>query len=140
LELRCNLDDCSGEALGFAQEELLRLGALDVFTCPIGMKKGRPGVLLTVLCREEQREAMLACLFRHTTTLGVRETLCPRCTLRRSQRTAQTPWGAVTVKRSEGWGVVREKAEYEDLARIAREQGLSLNEVRAALTEVNDEE
>ena len=130
LELRCNLDDCDGETLGFACEELLRLGALDVYTSPIGMKKGRPGVLLTCLCREAQRERMLACLFRHTATLGVREYRCPRYTLRRSLYRAETPWGPVTVKRAEGWGVCREKVEYEDLAAIARAQDLSLREVR----------
>ncbi|MCL1951620.1 MAG: nickel pincer cofactor biosynthesis protein LarC, partial [Oscillospiraceae bacterium] len=73
LELRCNLDDMTGEAISFAQERLLEGGALEVFTTAVGMKKGRPGVLLTCLCRAAQREDMLRLLFRHTTTLGVRE-------------------------------------------------------------------
>lgn len=128
-ELRCNLDDMTPEAIAFAQEELLRAGALDVFTTPIGMKKGRPAVLLTCLCRSEDRESLLKLLFRHTTTLGVRETLCRRYTLERSQRTAETPYGPVGIKHACGWGTAREKAEYEDLARIAREHGLTLGEV-----------
>ena len=133
LELQCNLDDMTGEELGFAMERLFDAGALDVWTTAIGMKKNRPGVMLSVLCRRAQHDALLRCLFRHTTTLGVREMLCPRYPLERSFRKAETPWGEVTVKRSEGWGIEREKPEFEDLARIAREQDLSLWEVRESL-------
>ena len=128
LELCCNLDDMSGEAVGFAMETLLGAGALDVYTTPIGMKKSRPGIMLTCMCRAEQRDEMLRLLFRHTTTLGVREYSCARYTLHRSLRTVETAFGPVRVKTAEGWGVKREKAEYEDLARIAREQGISLRE------------
>ncbi len=133
LELRCNLDDMSGEEIGFAMERLFDAGALDVWTTAIGMKKNRPGVLLSVLCRREQHDALLRCLFRHTTTLGVRELLCPRYPLERSFRRAETPWGAVTVKRAEGWGVSREKPEYEDLARIAKENDIALRDVKAEI-------
>ncbi len=135
LELVCNLDDMTPEALGFVQEELMAQGALDVYTTGIGMKKSRPGIMLTCMCREEQREQMLRCLFRHTTTLGVREYLCRRYTLQRSERQADTPCGPVRVKRAQGWGVCREKAEYEDLSRIARDQGISLKEAEALLRE-----
>ncbi len=131
LELRCNLDDMSPEALGFAQEQLWQAGALDVYTAALGMKKNRPGVLLVTLCRLADRETMLRLLFRHTTTLGVREVRCERSTLTRRMETLDTEYGPVRVKVSEGWGVVRRKAEYEDLARIARERGLSIGEVRA---------
>ena len=134
LELRCNLDDCSGEEIGFAMEQLFEAGALDVFTSPIGMKKNRPGIMLTVLCKQDKREELLRCLFRHTTTLGVRETRCRRECLHRSFRTAETEAGSVRVKIAEGFGVRREKPEYEDLARIARERGISLRQA-AALTE-----
>ena len=129
LELRCNLDDMTGEELGFAQEQLMEAGALDVFTTAIGMKKGRPGILLTLLCREADREKMVQCLFRHTTTLGIRETLCQRHTLTRRTEQVQTPWGPVRRKVSTGEGVHREKYEYEDLARLAKEHGVSLREV-----------
>ncbi len=135
LELKCNLDDSSGEELGFAMEQLFAAGALDVFTTPIGMKKDRPAVMVTVLCKPEKREELIRCLFRHTTTLGVRENVCLRSTLRRGFYTVQTEAGPVRFKTAEGFGVSREKAEFEDLARIAREQGISLREA-AALAEL----
>lgn len=134
-ELRCNLDDMTGEDIGFAMEALLAGGALDVFTTPIGMKKSRPGVLLTVLCRPSEQEKMAKLLFRHTTTLGVRVGLCSRFTLRRSEEVTQTPYGPVRRKISRGYGVCREKPEYEDLAAIARAQGKSLTQVREMLKE-----
>ena len=135
LELRCNLDDMTPEALGFAQERLWEAGALDVYTAAVGMKKNRPGTLLVTLCRLADRETVLKALFRHTTTLGVRELRCRRSTLRRRMETGDTPFGSVRVKVSEGWGVLRRKAEYEDLAGIARERGCSLEEIRELMKE-----
>ena len=132
LELCCNLDDMTPEALSFAQQLLLDAGALDVFTLPIGMKKGRQGQLLTCLCRPSQREAMLRLLFLHTSTLGVRESLCRRAVLRREEQTVETDYGPVRIKSVSGWGVSRHKAEYEDLAAIARARDLPLEQVRAA--------
>lgn len=129
LELRCNMDDMTPEAVGFAMGELLQAGALDVFTVPVGMKKSRPGVLLTVLCRQAQKENLLRLIFRYTTTLGIREFPCERYTLNRRVETVETPYGSVRKKVSSGYGVHREKYEYEDLARIARERGCSLSEV-----------
>ena len=133
-ELRCNLDDMTPEAIGFAEEALLGAGALDVFTVPVQMKKSRPGHLLTVLCREEEKEEMIRLLFRHTATLGVRETLCRRYTLSRRTETAETEFGPVRVKIAEGYGTEKAKIEYEDLARAARENGLSLSEAEARIS------
>ena len=133
VELSCNLDDMTGEELGFAMEQLLSAGALDVYTQPMGMKKNRPAVLLTVLCRAEQREQLVQALFANTTTLGIREAQMRRYTLHRRTRTEQTPWGPVTKKISTGYGVTREKIEYEDLARIARENNVSLLEIKNRL-------
>ena len=129
VELRCNVDDMTGEAVGFALEQLMTGGALDAFTVPIGMKKSRPGVLITVLCREELKEAMVHLLMKHTTTLGVREFPCQRYTLSRTMETVNTLYGVVRKKVSLGYGVRREKFEYDDLAKIAREQALSIAEV-----------
>lgn len=129
LELRCNVDDMTGEAIGFALEEFLAKGALEAFTVPVGMKKSRPGTLLCVLCREADRDAMVSLIFRHTTTLGIRETGCTRHVLNRTVREVETPYGRVRRKDSAGYGVSRSKYEFEDLARIAREQNLSLEEV-----------
>ncbi|MBQ7474172.1 MAG: nickel pincer cofactor biosynthesis protein LarC [Oscillospiraceae bacterium] len=132
-ELACNLDDMTGEEIGFALDRLFAAGALDAWTSPIGMKKSRPGVLLSCLCREEKREALLRCFFRHTTTLGVRERRCLRTSLGRMTETAHTPYGEVRVKVSQGWGVERRKAEFDDLAALARENGLSLREIKDSI-------
>jgi uncharacterized protein (TIGR00299 family) protein len=128
-ELRCNLDDMTPEGIAFAMERLFEAGALDAYTVPVGMKKSRPGVLLVALCRDADKAALVSALFRHTTTLGVRELPCRRDTLRRAELVRATSFGPIRVKRSEGFGVVREKYEYEDLAKIARERDLSLEEV-----------
>lgn len=135
LELACNLDDMTPEAVGFAMEQLFAAGALDVYTTPIGMKKNRPGVLLTCMCREDDREAMLRTIFRHTSTLGIRVSVCDRYTLSRRQYAVQTPDGEIRVKESYGWGVLRRKAEFEDLARIARQTGKSIAEVLDTISE-----
>lgn len=131
-ELSCNVDDMTAEELGFAMDRLFDAGALEVFTAPVGMKKSRPGTLLCVLCEEQTRQAVVKAIFQHTTTLGVRETVCGRYTLRRSTATVHTPWGEVRRKDSTGYGVSRSKLEYDDLAKIAREQGMSLRQVREA--------
>ncbi|MBO7373240.1 MAG: nickel pincer cofactor biosynthesis protein LarC [Oscillospiraceae bacterium] len=133
IELSCNLDDMTGEELAFAQERLFQQGALDVFFTSIGMKKSRPGVMLTCICRAEQREVLLRCLFQHTSSLGIRETACRRYVLNREIRTEYTAYGPVRVKHAEGYGVSREKAEYEDLKRVAEEQSLTLGEARRLL-------
>ena len=128
LELSCNLDDMTPEAVGFAMEELLEAGALDVYTIPVTMKKNRPGFILNCLCRESMREKILSLMFLHTTTLGIREYLCNRYTLQRRVRTVSTDLGEVRCKTADGWGVSRRKYEYEDLAAIARKRGISLAE------------
>ena len=131
VELSCNLDDMTGEDMGFATEQLLSAGAVDVFTTPIYMKKNRPAWMLTVLCREEQREEMVQLLFRHTTTLGIRQTLHRRFLQRRAFVRAETPWGPVGVKCS-GTGC---KPEYEDLKAIAQRENLPIAQVRQAALE-----
>ena len=133
VELCCNLDDTSGEDIAFALQAALDAGALDAWWEPIGMKKSRPAVRVAVLCRPADRDAMLSVLFRHTQTIGIRETLCQRYVLRRESGKVESPWGEVCVKRSQGWGVERVKAEADDLARIARENDLSLEQVRRNL-------
>lgn len=138
VELRCNLDDMTPEAVGFAMEELFAAGALDVYTTAVGMKKNRPGILLTCMCKEKQREEMIRLLFLHTTTLGVRESVCNRYTLKRTMKTETTVYGNVRIKEVSGWGIKRQKAEYEDLARIAREQKMSIAQVRACVENMKE--
>ena len=133
LQLSCNVDDMSPEEVSFATERLFANGAREVFTIPVGMKKSRTGLLVRVLCTQEDREKMLRVLFQHTTTIGVREEIVRRYTLERKEETLQTPFGEVRRKRSKGYGVSRVKYEYEDLARIARERDISIPDVRALL-------
>ena len=133
LELACNLDDMTGEEIGFAMERLLEAGALDVYTQSITMKKSRPAVILTALIRPSDKEEMTELLFRYTTTIGVRCRSWERAVLQRETVTRQTPWGPVQVKHCSGYGCEKEKAEFEDLARIAREQNLSLRQVKDEL-------
>ena len=137
VELSCNVDDMTGEEIGFAMECLFEAGAMDVFTVPIGMKKSRPGIMLSVIGREEDKELLVRTLFLHTTTLGVRETNHPRYILRRSTKQVETSLGSATLKVSEGYGITRAKFEYEDVARIAREQGMSFRETAARLAAEN---
>lgn len=126
LEISCNLDDMTGEEIGFAMEMLFEGGALDVFTTPVGTKKNRPAVLLTVLCRPENEKTMTELLFMHTTTLGVRMCEKRRATMAREFSAVETPCGTVRCKTSHSSGASREKYEFDDLARIAREKGISL--------------
>lgn len=128
LELSCNVDDMTAEEVGFAMERLFDGGALDVYTLPIGMKKSRPGTLIRVMCAEDSRDEMVGLLFRHTTTLGVRESVLRRHVLDRKTVTVETPCGPVRRKDATGYGVHRSKYEYEDLAAIAREQNISLSD------------
>ena len=137
-ELCCNLDDMTPEACGFAMDTLLEAGALDVYFTPIQMKKNRPAVLLSCLCRAEDKAKMTKLLFRHTTTLGVRERLWERQILRRSQRIVETSCGTVRVKEARGFGVCRKKAEFEDLARIAAENQISLREAAELAAQAED--
>ena len=128
IELSCNVDDMTGEAIGFAMERLFEAGANEVFTVPCGMKKSRPGILLRVLCKPEDKEKFVTLLFEHTTTIGIRETAMQRYTLDRQIYKIDTSLGPVRVKLSSGYGVTRKKIEHDDLARIAKENNISLSE------------
>ncbi len=139
VELCCNLDDMTAEALAFAEEQLLASGALEVYAVPVQMKKSRLGSLLTLICHEQDTSRMVQLMFRYTTTLGVRERRCNRYTLSRTVKTEETEFGEVRKKVSSGYGVTKEKYEYEDLAHIARKQGMSLTEVMAWLQERNNQ-
>ena len=131
--LSCNLDDMTPEDVGFAMDALLEGGALDVWTAAAGMKKNRPGWVLNVLCRPEDREKMVRLLFRHTSTIGVREETVRRYTLERRTETVSGPCGEIRKKISSGYGVTREKFEYDDLSAAAKASGKSIAEVRGEL-------
>jgi len=128
-ELACNLDDMTPEAVAFAQQLLLDEGALDAWTTPIGMKKGRTAVSLSCMCSSKAKEKMVSLIFKHTSTLGIRENTCRRYTLHREQTAVQTQYGTVRIKTASGFGVKKTKPEYDDVAKIALEQGMSIQDV-----------
>lgn len=132
-ELSCNVDDMTAEAVGFAMEQLFKDGALDVYTVPIGMKKSRPGILIHVMCKEADKEKMIRSVFRHTTTIGIRESRLGRYVLDRRIETQDTPYGPVRYKVSSGYGVERRKYEYDDLARIAAEKNIGISEAETLI-------
>ena len=129
IELSCNMDDMTGERTGFATEKLFEAGALDVYTIPVGMKKNRPGILLRVMCRECDRETIIRTIFRHTTTIGIREQKMRRYVLERNIENVDTPFGTIRRKCAYGYGVKLCKWEYEDVKKIACENALSIEEV-----------
>ena len=100
-----------------------------VYTIPVQMKKSRPGILLSVMCHEKDKELILRLIFKHTTTLGVRENISRRYTLSRSIVSVPTKYGNVRKKVSAGYGVTKEKYEFDDIAHIARENEMNLFDV-----------
>lgn len=129
VELCCNIDDMTAEAIGYAMDTLLEAGAVDVYTQPIYMKKNRPATMLTVMCNEQDEEKMAELIFKHTTTIGVRKKLYERYVLDRRTEEVNTPYGTVKKKISEGYGVKKEKYEYDDIAKIAKENDLTFAQV-----------
>lgn len=137
-ELKANMDDMTGEALGCAMERLLAAGALDVSYTPAQMKKNRPGVVLACLCRPEDADRLAAEMLRHTSTFGVRRTDCPRYALETSLETVETDWGPIPRKTGTGYGVTKSKPEYEALARAARDHGIPLSAAQAAYSRAEE--
>ncbi len=128
--LFCNIDDMTGEEIGFATEIILEAGALDVYTMQAGMKKSRPGVILSVLCRPEDKERFVELIFKHTTTLGIRESRFERYILERSIAEKETDLGRMRFKEASGYGTDKVKPEFEDMAKAAVSNNESLFEVR----------
>jgi uncharacterized protein (TIGR00299 family) protein len=136
--LETNIDDMSPEAAAHAMERLFEEGALDVTITQAIMKKGRPGILFTVLSRPQSVPVLTEVLFRETTTLGVRRYRAERAVLARSVRKVKTPLGTVRVKEAR-WGgrLLRGVPEHEDMRRAARRHNVSLAEVREAVEKAN---
>lgn len=118
VEIACNLDDMTGEAIGFAAELLRKKGALDVYAVPIQMKKNRPGVMLCCLCKPADQEKFAMLMLKHTTTIGVRCHKFERYTLEREFYTEETPNGPVRMKRSFGYGIEKVKPEFDDVSAL----------------------
>lgn len=141
-EFECNIDDMTAEEIAFAAERLMEEGAKDVTLTPVQMKKGRPATLLTVMCADEEaeKERFVRLIFKYTTTIGIRELISERYILDRSEETVNTAYGSVRCKKVSGYGAERSKLEYEDLARIAREHGLSISEARELIEDLMKQE
>jgi len=131
--LEANIDDMNPEIYSHVFERLFEMGALDVFCSSVTMKKGRPGQLLSVLCRTEQAQGMAELLFRETTTFGVRVSQRQRFCLPREMRSVETPFGTIGVKVAFLNGkLVQASPEFRDCQRAARQSGASLKEVYGA--------
>lgn len=130
-QLDTNVDDMTGEDIGFAMDRLFEAGAYEVFTTAVNMKKNRPGTLITVIVSAEKKDAVIKAFFKHTTTIGIRQKTYDRNILERNITVVRTPLGDIRKKESSGYGVSKAKLEFDDLAKIAIQKGLSLAEVRA---------
>jgi hypothetical protein len=130
LMVEANLDDMNPQIGGFFAERAFAAGALDVFFAPVQMKKNRPGVLLSVLCRPELRDGIMDLFFQETTTLGVRCHEVLRRALPREMVTVQTSYGEVRIKVSRSNGrIANFSPEYEDCRRLAAEAGVPLKTI-----------
>ncbi len=134
LILETNIDDMNPELYDHVSDLLFSLGARDVYTAPITMKKGRPGTLLSVLCEQSDEPAIVEALFTETTTLGVRSFPISKHMMQRSMRTVHTPYGPVRVKAAYlGKTPIKEKPEYDDCRRCAAEAGVPISRIYQAV-------
>jgi len=129
LLIETNVDDMNSEIYPHVIEKLLEIGAMDAYLIPIIMKKGRPGVLLSVLCSPDLKDAVLDIIYRETSTLGVRMLHVDRTKLPRKEITVQTDYGAIKGKEARWGDQIRRTPEFEDCKRIANEKGVPLQEV-----------
>ncbi len=127
--METNIDNTTGEILGYTMDQLMKAGALDAYFTPIQMKKNRPAVMLSVLCKTNDAEKLSDIIFRETSTIGIRTQEIERITLKREIRTVLTALGEVRVKLVIVRGLERIQPEYEDCAKIAEKNNLSINEV-----------
>lgn len=129
VKLETNIDDCSGETLGYTMEMLMKGGARDVFYTPVYMKKNRPAYLLTVICDAGCKEKMKEIIFSETTSIGVREIAVSRTKMDRTFETVLTRWGALTVKRVSYEGIEKCYPEYESAKALAQQNEIPLSDV-----------
>ena len=129
IKMETNIDDCSGEVLGFVMERLMKAGARDVHYVPVFMKKNRPAWVLNVICKEEDMEMLQNIIFEETTTIGIRYSIMERTILPRETRTLPTPWGEVQVKVCTLNGKEQLYPEYESVAQLSREKEIPFAEI-----------
>lgn len=132
--LETNIDDMNPELYGYVEEKLFEVGALDVFKTPIFMKKGRPGVKLSVLTNEKVEKSVLEVIFEETTSIGVRKYKVEKIMLNREFSKVKTEYGDITIKKSYYKGkLVKYKPEYEECKTIAKEKNISIVKVYKAV-------
>ena len=129
-ELEFNVDDMTPEELSFASERIFESGAVEVFTTPVFMKKGRPAYLVTVLTKSTVKKTVIETIFKYTSTIGLREKATSRYILDRTVEVEHTEFGDIRKKVSSGYGVSKVKYEYDDLAEAAKKYGCSVSEIR----------
>ena len=129
IKMETNIDDCSGEVLGFVMERLMKAGARDVHYVPVFMKKNRPAWVLNVICKEEDMETLQNIIFEETTTIGIRYTKMKRTILQREERVVQTPWGETSVKVCRLNGKEQLYPEYESVAQLSRENEVPFTQI-----------
>lgn len=134
-KLETNIDDCTGEALGYVMERLIEAGARDVHYIPVFMKKNRPAYELNVICKEEDIEKLENIIFRETTTIGIRRQRMERSVLKRKVQTITTSLGEAKVKLCYMEKAVRAYPEYESVRDLCRKHGLSFQEVYQRIAE-----
>lgn len=132
--LETNVDDCSGEILGYIQELLMRQGALDAIYRPVVMKKSRPAYQLQVICRKGDQEKLEQLIFRETTTIGIRSYPANRKILERRIEEIETPYGKMKVKICRVDGEDRVYPEYEEVKRYCMENGVPMREAYQRVT------
>jgi uncharacterized protein (TIGR00299 family) protein len=133
IEISCNLDDMTGEAIGYVFEKLLVSNVLDVFTTPITMKKSRPAVMLTTLCEKKYEDEISKLILKHTTTIGVRIKECRRQILNREIEERDTKYGKIKFKKAYNQDISKQKPEYEDIKRVADENNLAFYNITSKL-------
>ena len=139
IKMETNIDDCSGEVLGFVMERLMKAGARDVHYVPVFMKKNRPAWVLNVICKEEDMETLQNIIFEETTTIGIRYSIMERTILPRETRTLLTPWGEVLAKVCTLNGKEQLYPEYESVAQLSREKEISFAEIYRYIVLANKE-
>ena len=132
LMIETNIDDMSPQLFGHVMDRAFELGALDCYFTPVQMKKNRPGMLLSILCRPNEREKFLQMLFAETTTIGARSYEVDRRALPRQTVRVQTKFGAIDVKVVHANGDVKAMPEFEQCRAVAQESGVSLRDVQDA--------
>ena len=135
LVLETNLDDCTGEFLGYVMERLFEQGALDVFFTPIYMKKNRPAYRMTAICVPEDMKKIEEIIFLHTTTIGLRKRLESRTVLPRAKEVISTRYGELEVKKVTAGAEERIYPEYESAKKLAMQQGVPLKEIYQCIYE-----